>query len=168
MLVSDRLFLLVFFLVALSVCALRRRQYGVLNICQDPNGVLACRGYGDSYLLLKSETVRLRTSFASRDTGGGTAKLASCEWYAHVLMEYSNPELQDVISVATKSKRAVSSSRISNYKEVQYHGPVEFARDVEAIVVHKRHATDKAMMNMVEQFCKQNHCNMFMMEDDGR
>jgi len=61
-----------------------RVKYGVLNIVQDPNGVLACRGYGDSYLLLKSDTVRLRTSFASRDTGGGTAKLASCEWYCHV------------------------------------------------------------------------------------
>ena len=113
-----------------------RVKYGVLNIVQDPNGVLACRGYGDSYLLLKSETVRLRTSFASRDTGGGTAKLASCEWYCHgqieieqargplseckvgwlmlllfcscvlcsVLSEYADPELIDVISVATKKK----------------------------------------------------------------
>jgi hypothetical protein len=63
-----------FLLVALSVCC---RQYGVLNICQDPNGVLVCRGYGDSYLLLKSETVRLRTSFASRDTSCAAAATRS-------------------------------------------------------------------------------------------
>jgi hypothetical protein len=82
-----------------------RVKYGVLNIVQDPNGVMACRMYGDSFLWLKNDTVRLRTSFASRDTGGGTAKLASCEWYAHVLMEYNDAELQDVISVATGAKR---------------------------------------------------------------
>ena len=32
----------------------------------DPNGVACCSGYGDSYLWLKNETVRLRTTFASQ------------------------------------------------------------------------------------------------------
>jgi len=144
-----------------------RVKYGVLNIVCDPNGVLACRGYGDSYLLLKSDTMRLRTSFASRDTGGGTAQLATCEHYAHVLLEYSDPELEDVIAVASKRKRCVSSARISSYKEVQYHGPVQFSRDVEAIVVHGRHASDKAMMKLVQQFCEKNKCNMILQEADG-
>ncbi len=144
-------------------------QYGVLNIVQDPNGVIACRPYGDSYLLLRSDRVRLRTSFASKDTGGGTAQLASCEWYAHVLAEYSDPELADVVSVATKAKRCVSSARITSYKEVQYHGPLEFARDVEALVVNGRHASDKAMMKMAQEFCTNNNCNLILTEaDDGR
>jgi hypothetical protein len=96
-----------------------RVKYGVCNIVNDPNGVQACRMYGDSFLWLKNDRMRLRTSFASRDTGGGTASLASCEWYAHVLAEYSEPELQDIISVATGAKYCVSSARISSYKEVQ-------------------------------------------------
>jgi len=43
-------------------------KYGVLNIVNDPNGVKCCRQYGDSYLLLSKDTVRLRTTFASEDT----------------------------------------------------------------------------------------------------
>ena len=88
-----------------------RVKYGVLNIVQDPNGVQACRMYGDSYLWLKNDTIRLRTSFASRDTGGGTASLASCEWYEHVLAEYSDVELEDIISVATGKKLSVRKTK---------------------------------------------------------
>ena len=137
--------------------------------------------------------------------------LADCACrYSHVLLEYSDPELIDIVTVATKRKLCVSSSRISSYKEVQvnhtihtrgrlcgrstsllvcvrpspssccavclpvcfvsllcfmqYHGPVEFGRDVEALVVNWRHASDKAMMRMCEDFCKNNKCNLVMME----
>jgi hypothetical protein len=64
----------------------------------------------------------------------------------------------------------VSSSRISSYKEVQFHGSIEFARDIEAIVVNSRHLGDARMMSMVEQFRKNNNCNVVHMEagDDSR
>lgn len=62
----------------------------------------------------------------------------------------------------------VSSARISTYKEVQFHGPIEFARDIEAIVVHRRHQDDKAMMKLVQEFANNNKCNIIMMEEDGR
>lgn len=68
--------------------------------------------------------------------------------------------------VCVLSSSCVSSSRIGSYKEVQFHGPIEFSRDVEAIVVHSRHKTDKAMMAMVEEFRKNNHCNVVFMEPD--
>jgi len=151
-----------------SASGFERVKYGVLNIVNDPQGVLSCRGYGDSYLWLKNETVRLRTSFANRDTGGGMAKLASTEWYCHVLLEYSDAELEDVIQVATGKKYCVSSSRISNYKEVQFHGPIEFSRDVEALVVAPRHKGDARMAEMIEQFATKNHINVIWQEEEDR
>lgn len=40
----------------------------------DPRGVTSCSQYGESFLLLRN--VRLRTSFANEDTGGGEHQLA--------------------------------------------------------------------------------------------
>ena len=67
-----------------------RVKYGVLNIVNDPSGVKSCVGYGDSYLVLNNDTVRFRCSFASCDTGGANAVLATCEHYNHVMMSYND------------------------------------------------------------------------------
>ena len=47
----------------------------------------------------------------------------------------------------------VSSARISTYQEVQFHGPIEFefARDIEAIVVHRRHQGNETRRNVRQQ-----------------
>jgi len=101
---------------------LDRVKYGVLNIVRDPVGVTACAGYGDSFFILKR--IRLRTSFASSDTSYSEVKIASCEYYCHVLQQYSTPELQAVVDVAIGKKDSTSSSCISTYKEIQIHGEV--------------------------------------------
>jgi hypothetical protein len=44
------------------------------------------------------------------------------------------------------------------------HGPVDFAQDIEAVVVHHRHRGDKSMVNMIEQFATKNKCNVIWME----
>ena len=49
-----------------------RCKYGVMNVVNDPNGITAAYSYGNSYMILQH--VRLRSSFANQDTGGG----ASC------------------------------------------------------------------------------------------
>ncbi|KAJ4459871.1 putative Calcium-dependent protein kinase 15 [Paratrimastix pyriformis] len=91
----------------------------VLNIVNDPCGVKCCSQYGESYLLLRN--VRLRTSFANEDTGGGEHELASCEYYCHVLNRFSDPELVAVL------------------EEVQIHGEIRLDRDVEAVFLAQRH-----------------------------
>jgi len=68
-----------------------RVKYGVLNIVSDPMGVRCCSGYGDSYMVLKK--VRLRTTFASKDTSAADVKLASCEYYCHVMNEWNDKEI---------------------------------------------------------------------------
>ena len=72
-------------------------RYGVLNITNDPSGVRACEQYGESYLVLKN--VRLRTTFADKDSSSPSTTLATCEYYCHVLNTYSNPELMAVMDV---------------------------------------------------------------------
>eukprot|EP00927_Polykrikos_kofoidii_P022143 TRINITY_DN20730_c0_g1_i2.p1 TRINITY_DN20730_c0_g1~~TRINITY_DN20730_c0_g1_i2.p1 ORF type:complete len:1655 (+),score=292.53 TRINITY_DN20730_c0_g1_i2:723-4967(+) len=76
-----------------------RPKYGVLNVTNDYRGVASAAQYGDSFLVLKD--VRLRCTFASRDSGGLTgSSLAVCDKYAHVLLEYSDAELKEIIGVA--------------------------------------------------------------------
>lgn len=76
-----------------------RCKYGALNVMNDFRGVVTAKGYGDSYLVLKD--VRLRTTFASRDSGGlQKNRLGNLDCYAHVLQEYSDSELKKLIAVA--------------------------------------------------------------------
>lgn len=129
----------------------QRVKYGVLNVVGDPNGIKACSGYGDSYLLLRN--VRLRTSFASGDTAG-PVQISSCEYYYHVLNQYNDNELKAVIEVALGLKPFVDSSVITMYKEVQCHGDIRLNRDVEALVVAKRHTHRDPLAKNIETFSK--------------
>lgn len=63
-------------------------------------------------------------SMVDKDTSNADVKLASCEYYAHVLLAYADPELKAVLQVATGREKFSNSSVISNYKEIQIHGPV--------------------------------------------
>jgi len=148
-----------------SSTGFERVKYGVLNILNDPTGVKCCAQYGDSYLLLKN--VRLRTTFAPKDSGyADVTKLAMCEAYAHVLLEFDEQELKDLVSVANGHKFFSGSSVIpvGKYKEVQIHGELRFNRDVEAIVVNSRHKSDSRMLELISQFSTQNYCDVIWME----
>ena len=126
-----------------------RVKYGVLNVVNDPNGIAACAQYGDAYLLLRN--VRLRTSFAAGDTSAAV-KIASCEYYFHVLQHYSDAELKEVIDVSLGLKPYAESKVISIYKEVQYHGNILLKRDVEALVIAKRHTPKDPIAKNIELF----------------
>jgi Protein of unknown function (DUF3626) len=76
-----------------------RVKYGVLNTTKDPAGVVSCQGYGDSYFVLRG--VRLRTSFADKDSSSSDAQMASCEYYCQVLKNYSDLEFTDCLEVGT-------------------------------------------------------------------
>lgn len=139
-----------------------RVKYGVLNIVGDGKGVKSCYGYGDSFLQLKK--VRLRTTFASADTSLVSVKLASCEYYANILNVYSDSELKSIIDVSTRRKAWLSSNVITNYKEVQIHGPVSLSENVECIVVNERHRSNVNMIKDLDTFIKNNNCNLIWMD----
>ncbi|XP_022793694.1 uncharacterized protein LOC111332596 [Stylophora pistillata] len=141
-----------------------RVKYGVLNIVGDPRGVRSCFPYGDSFLQLKK--VRLRTTFASMDTSGEGVKLSCCEHYENVLFAYTDMEITAIMDVATGKVPFHRSDCISQYKEVQIHGPVSLSENVECIVVNSRHRKDPRITNMLDCFVKQNNCNLIWMDPD--
>lgn len=141
-----------------------RVKYGVLNIVGDPHGVRSCYHYGDSFLQLKK--VRLRTTFASMDTSCGAVKLSCCEYYGNVLNEYTDMELKAILDVATRRVPSMKSDMISNYKEVQIHGPVCLSENVECIVVNHRYRGETSMETLLEEFVKKNGCNLIWMDPD--
>lgn len=136
-----------------------RVKYGVLNIVNDPFGVYSCSHYGDSYLVLNNETVRLRTTFASGDSCN-PIELATCENYCHVLNTFSDKELCDLITVATNQSPCLSSKSIVQYKEVQIYGPIEFNHDVSALVMHSKHLLNDGVIDLSNKFCDKNGINL--------
>eukprot|EP00928_Gymnodinium_smaydae_P007368 TRINITY_DN12655_c0_g2_i1.p1 TRINITY_DN12655_c0_g2~~TRINITY_DN12655_c0_g2_i1.p1 ORF type:complete len:614 (-),score=111.47 TRINITY_DN12655_c0_g2_i1:85-1926(-) len=120
-----------------------RPKYGVQNVWNDPRGVMGCKQYGDSYIELRN--VRLRCTCSAQDTSNLTVqRLAVLDYYAHVLLEYSDQELSAVFDVARENAENVGDSdelvsSWGKYKEVQIHGPVSLDDDVARLVVNERH-----------------------------
>jgi len=120
----------------------QRIKYGVANVMNDYRGVVSCAQYGDSYLVLKN--VRLRCTFSPGDSANLKAnRLAVLDYYAHVLDDYTDAELQETIKVAcsTDAAHVGDSSSIGSmkYKETQVHGDISFQNNVERLVAHERH-----------------------------
>eukprot|EP00928_Gymnodinium_smaydae_P008916 TRINITY_DN13292_c0_g3_i2.p1 TRINITY_DN13292_c0_g3~~TRINITY_DN13292_c0_g3_i2.p1 ORF type:complete len:614 (+),score=131.72 TRINITY_DN13292_c0_g3_i2:46-1887(+) len=125
-----------------SASGFERPKYGVQNVMNDYRGVVACKQYGDSYIILRD--ARLRCTFSPEDSANLKAeKLAVLDFYAHVLAEYSDAELKETLKVANSADAALlgDSERVGKmkYKEAQIHGEVNFARHVERLVAHTRH-----------------------------
>mmetsp|Transcript_10443 Transcript_10443/g.23648 ORF Transcript_10443/g.23648 Transcript_10443/m.23648 type:complete len:636 (+) Transcript_10443:93-2000(+) len=119
-----------------------RCKYGVLNAMNDYKGVVKCKQYGDSYLVLKD--ARLRTTYSPEDSANLKAEcLAVLDFYAHVLVEYTDVELLETLKVSNSKDGALlgDSSKVSDmkYKECQIHGEVCFAKHVQRLVAADRH-----------------------------
>merc|ERR1719487_1564972 len=84
----------------------QRPKYGVQNVMNDYRGVIKCKQYGDSYMILKD--ARLRCTFSPEDSANlKSDRLAVLDFYAHVLNEYSKEELQETIKVANSKDSAL-------------------------------------------------------------
>jgi Protein of unknown function (DUF3626) len=141
-----------------------RVKYGVLNIMKDPCGVRSAWSYGDSYMVLQN--TRLRTTFACSDTGGGSAQLATCEYYAHVLERFADEELKGLYQVASgvvKNHKNFQGS--GNYREIQIHGPLRLDRDVACIVANPRYRKNKHITTLLQRFVDKFHCDLLWMPE---
>jgi len=139
-----------------------RPKYGVLNVMNDYRGVVKCKQYGDSYVILKD--ARLRCTFSPEDSANlKSERLAVLDFYAHVLNEYSDDELRETLKVANSAEAAVlgDSDRVGNmkYKEAQIHGEVCFAKHVDRLVVNEKHKIHKEMGERIERMCKKHGWN---------
>lgn len=117
-----------------------RPKYGVLNVFNDPRGIICCEQYGDSYLVMKD--VRLRVTGSPEDSCCCAAdRLSVLDYYGHVLNEYPDEQLKAVCAVANGEVLDWDSEVIVNYdyKELQYHGEIRFDKHVERLVASERH-----------------------------
>ena len=111
-----------------------RVKYGTMNFTNDPNGVMACRGYGQSYFLLKPH-VRNRCTITDMDSASSTATIGTFRFVNNVLNKLSDDELRSAFE-GSKGKEMLSNV-IAAYKEIQIHGPIEFAKDIERVFLCK-------------------------------
>lgn len=140
-----------------------RVKYGTLNISNDPSGVVSCRQYGDSLLILRNETVRHRTTFSDGDTARPRI-MGTKDHYAHILTTFSDIELGYLISIAKKkgyTDNWISSASFS-MRESQIHGHIKFDSDVEAISVSRRHNTDSPLKVKIQTFCEKYGITMIL------
>eukprot|EP00929_Paragymnodinium_shiwhaense_P013526 TRINITY_DN121380_c0_g1_i1.p1 TRINITY_DN121380_c0_g1~~TRINITY_DN121380_c0_g1_i1.p1 ORF type:complete len:626 (-),score=131.85 TRINITY_DN121380_c0_g1_i1:149-2026(-) len=134
-----------------------RCKYGVQNVMNDYRGVVKCKQYGDSYMILKDS--RLRCTFSPEDSANlKSDRLAVLDFYAHVLHEYSDQELLETLNVANSAESAIlgDSDKVGSmkYKEAQIHGEVDFEKHVERLVAHTRHRDTKGMEQQLKNLCK--------------
>jgi Protein of unknown function (DUF3626) len=144
-----------------------RPKYGCLNITGDIAGVRSARRYGNCYLTLH-EHVRQRATFFDRDSGGFVAQrtLATNEYYAHILNEYNHLDLQAAMNVACNARVGGARSWCSVYKEVQIHGPIQLAYDIQAVSLPGREAdATPEFRQSVLEFQTQTNCNVLWQLD---
>jgi hypothetical protein len=100
-----------------------RPKYGVANMVNDPRGIQSAKQYGECFLEL-SPAARRRCTFSGADSGGIQAdRLATCQYYAHVLMkDYDDAELSTLLLVANRNPLFMPSETIKHYKEVHIQG----------------------------------------------
>ena len=146
-----------------------RPKYGCLNMTGDIFGVAKAQHYGPLFMILKPD-VRLRTTFTDSDSSNSDGTdVATSEFYAHVLMRYSNAELQAVLRVAQTAEsriRGCNSSSFGQYKEAQIHGPLRIKQDVLALSVPGREASAiVALRKSVMAFQEVSGCNVIWQGD---
>ena len=154
-----------------------RPKYGALNITGDIAGVKSARAYGAIFMILHQH-LRHRATFFDKDTGnffdkntGGfisssNQTLATSEYYAHVLNGYSDDDLHAVMHVASTARIGGAASACSVYKEVQVHGPVCLATDIQGLSIPgKEKDASKALKDTVSKFQKMAKCNVFWQGD---
>ena len=108
--------------------------------------------------------------------GPARFRMATAEHYAHVMCKYTDAELRAVIRIATARAFDVKRSDghianyipndgiLTHYKEVQIHGPLEFARDVEAVYVHPRYFDMPEFVKRFAAFEQKNGCKIHKLE----
>jgi hypothetical protein len=102
-----------------------------MNISNDPHGVFVLADYGKSYFLLK-EHVRNRCTI----TDMYQTIVSTFRFCNHLLESFTNKELYAAFDGAC-GKEVKSDGIISEYKEIQIHGPIEFKKDIQRVYVHR-------------------------------
>ena len=133
-----------------------RVKYGPLNITNNHDGVVAAKGYGDSYLLLKNN-IKERTTLTFGDSSNPNCEIATFNNFFHILNKLSDDLLDKIIKLSIGDNFSFDSN-YGFYLECQYHGEILLERDLEAIVVNRRHKNDKNFNEILIKFANRHKC----------
>ena len=149
-----------------DVPASMRVKYGCLNYCGDIRGVKSARErYGPAHIVLKPH-VRFRATFSLQSKSTRSEIIATNEYYAHVLHEYGDTELKKVLDVCKFARHGGRPSDCTKYKEVQIHGPICLATDIQALSIPGRQKdAGVSLARNIESFRKMTNCNILWQED---
>lgn len=115
-----------------DVTSVERPKYGALNFLNKLSGGAPI--YGKNYLILGPH-VRKRITIATGDTSGSRC-LGVLDFCYHVLTALTDIELMWLIKIAMGlADRAPETCHSATYREIQIHGEINIARDVEAFCV---------------------------------
>jgi hypothetical protein len=144
-----------------------RPKYGCLNVSGDVKGVNAAAMFGSLVITLQPH-VRHRCTFFNTGAAcfNDSDTLATNEYYAHVLHRYNDYELTAILNVCKTARMGGSSSTCATYKEVQIHGPICLATDVQSLSVPgKAKDAGSYLEEMVAAFQKKTQCNILWQDD---
>jgi len=139
-----------------------RVKYGTINMTNDPNGVNACYGYGDSYLLLKDH-MRQITTFVFGDSAQQDIHMATFQHFNSILYYINDKLLDDVVKIASGEVSHMSAINCTPYIEAQIHGAIRFDRDVEGLYVNKKYYNNYKIKELLEVFKDKHGCNYHLL-----
>jgi hypothetical protein len=125
-----------------------RPKYGVLNT--EGVYVRAAARFGWFYLVLKPE-LRPRITLTARDSGWGQPdRVGTLEHSAHVLANMLPISLKAIFQHVLTGQH----HETPDYREIQVHGPVEFAKDIARVVAPVEYSTVSTALlrDFVEKF----------------
>ncbi|MCB9655786.1 MAG: DUF3626 domain-containing protein [Deltaproteobacteria bacterium] len=112
--------------------ASERPKYGAMNASWKPAG--PAQSYGACYVILK-RGIRNRTTLTPGDSScAGARDVGTAENFAHVLAGLPDGRFRDVCNVALGYDASASDDWYP-YIEAQVHGPIDFSKDVQRLVI---------------------------------
>lgn len=103
------------------------------------------------------------------DSSAASATVGTADLYAHVMLQYSDAELLGVLDVGGSSADIVRSTSSSSahtalYKEIQVHGLVRMADDIEALVLNGVHVGNADVARLAERFAAKYRVNVIQLD----
>lgn len=139
-----------------------RPKYGCLNLCGDILGSRKATSYGKLFLTLESH-VRYRSTFSDQDSSAADSCVATNDCYAHVLFKFSD---NDLIALLNVNRVGGSRSRCKAYKEVQIHGPICLATDIQSLSLPGREQdASTEYCALVDSFQEKTNCSIMWQDD---
>ena len=136
-----------------------RVKYGCLNMYSQKSGCAHARTYGSSYIVLNDD-VRSRATFVS-DCSKKEIHMCTFDYFGHLLLYASNEMINNLVKISKSLTGEFIDFEIKNVYpniEIQIHGDIIFARDVDKIMVD-RATTAEAIQALIDKNIKFEYYN---------